>query len=203
MAELTEIDIDSLLGLNIPSFRVIVEDSVTVGVRGRTLSSPNRRWMLKRIKTAGINTMIDLRAGDLSDSFASDCEEAELEYLHFPMDKFRTAAAVIISNLPKFIQTINSGKFYISCALGLHRTDIALSLHYIFDPKNHEPPVLYGHITDGKLRYDDIFQRAGSIYHNLTEADRKQLGWDDSFEQEYAARKKELIRWQEKYINLS
>ena len=74
----------------------------------------------------------------------------------------------------------------------MHRTDIALSLFYIFHPKAQTPPILYGHVSDGKLRYDDIFQRAGSIYHNLTEADKARLGWGDTFDREYAERKKAL-----------
>ena len=202
MTELTRVDLDSLLALNIPSFNAIVENSLIIGVRGRTLSTRDKRWMLAKIRAAGIRVVIDLRAGDYSGSFLYDCEDAQLEYQHFPIDRFKTPTSVIISKLPEFIDTINKGSFYISCALGLHRTDIALSLHYIFDPKDHLPPALYGHIRDGKLRYDDIFQRAGSIYHSLTEIDKKRLGWDDSFEQVYANRKKELIRQQQDYFDI-
>ena len=148
------------------------------------------------MKAAGISTVIDLRAGDSSGSFHEACKEAGLDFLHFPVDRFRTPSAVIIENLPAFIKTVDMGGFYIACALGLHRTDIALSLHYIFNPLASEPPVLYGHIRDGKLRYDDIFQRAGSIYHSMTEADKKRLGWDNTFDREFIIRKTNLLKHQ-------
>ena len=146
------------------------------------------------MRAAGISTIIDLRAGDSSNSFNDACKDAGLDFLHFPIDKFRTPSALIIKNLPTFIRTIDAGGFYIACALGLHRTDIALSVYYLFNPEVCEPPVLYGRVRDGKLKYDDIFQRAGSIYHNLTDADKILLGWDDAFDNEFHNRKKILLK---------
>jgi len=194
MAKSINIDVGCISSLNTPELRFITSGSIVVGVRGRTLSAPKRRWVLKKMKAAGIETIIDLRAGDHSDNYPVACEEAELKYFHFPVDRSRTPDAIIIKKLPCFIDTINNGCFYISCALGLHRTDIALSLYYLFNPNAKEPPVLYGHIKeDGTLKYDDIFQRAGSIYHYLTEEDKSHLGWDDSFDAEFLIRKKSLI----------
>ena len=197
-----KIDADSLLSYKILNFNLISKGAEIIGARGQTLSAPKKRWLLTKIKSAGIDTIIDLRAGDHSSSFIDACRDAGLKYFHFPVDRFRTPDAVIISNLPLFIETINNGGFYLACALGLHRTDIALSLYYLFNPEAQEPPVLYGHIVDGKLKYADIFQRAGSIYHRLTEADKNRLGWDESFEQEFARRKKLLIKQQEIYFNI-
>ena len=194
------INIDILSSYNIPNFKVITSNSITIGARGQTLSAPKRRWILEKMNSAGISTIIDLRAGDSSNSFHNACNEAGLSFLHFPVDKFRTPSAVIIENLPSFIKAIDTGGFYMSCALGLHRTDIALSLYYIFNPLAQEPPVLYGHFRDGKLWYDDIFQRIGSIYHSLTEADKKHLGWDDTLDKEIVSRKRNLIEHQEKYL---
>ena len=193
---------DQLSSYKILNLHFIAKGDEIIGVRGQTLSASKKRWLLKEIKTAGIETLIDLRAGDHSDSFRVACMDAGLKYFHFPVDRFRTPDAVIINNLPAFIETINSGGFYIACALGLHRTDIALSLYYIFNPEAQEPPVLYGHIRDGKLQYADIFQRAGSIYHSLTETDKSRLGWDESFEQEFVRRKKMLLERQEVYFNI-
>ena len=196
-----KIDTNSLLSYRILNFNLITKGSEIIGVRGQTLSAPKKRWLLKKIKSAGIDTIIDLRAGDHSGSFIDACQDAGLKYFHFPVDRFRTPNAVIINNLPAFIETINNGGFYISCALGLHRTDIALSLYYILNPEAQKPPILYGHIRDGKLQYADIFQRAGSIYHSLTEADKNRLGWDESFVQEFVRRKKMLLKQQEIYFN--
>ena len=62
---------------------------------------------------------------------------------------------------------------------------------------------LYGHVSDGRFKYDDIFQRAGSIYRILTESEKARLGWDESFEQEFARRKVALIKQQEKHFDIS
>ena len=198
----SKIDNDGLLSCNIPNLKLIKDNSIAIGARGQTLSSSKKRGMLTKIKAAGIQTVIDLRAGDHSDSFPEACQLAGLDYLHFPVDRFRTPDSVIIKNLPIFMQTINRGSFYISCALGLHRTDIALSLFYIFNLKANEPPILYGHVTDGKLKYDDIFQRAGSVFHNLTLQDRTYLGLIDFTKQELEYRKKTLLLAQRGYFNL-
>jgi len=81
-------------------------------------------------------------------------------------------------------------------------TDIALSLYYLFNLVAKEPPILYGHIRDGKLRYDDIFQRAGSIYYKLTVTDKNRLGWDETFDREFINRKKALIKHQYNYLDV-
>ena len=192
--------IDPIFAKYIPSFRPITVNSKTIGFRGRTLSAKKRRWLLEKMKKNGIDTIIDIRAEDQSDDFPSACQKAELKYFHFPIDKSRTPDKDIIEKLSTFIETINNGRFYISCALGLHRTDIALSIYYIFNPNTQEPPVLYGHIVDGNLKYDDIFQRVGSIYRSLKKMGKNPLGWDDSFEQEYNKRKKSLLEYQKKYL---
>ena len=189
-------DISGLSLLNIPNFKPITLNSEVVGFRGATLSAPKRRWMLREIKQYGIHTYADLRAGDRSDSFPLACEDADIKYLHLPTDKFRTPDAVIVSNLFALAEIIAEGGFYISCALGLHRTDMALSLNYLFNPRINEPPILYAILDDGRLRYHDIFQRAGNVYRTLSEKDKENLGWGDSFENEYINRKRILQEYQ-------
>ena len=74
--------INSLLSYKILNFNLITKDSEIIGVRGQTLSAPKKRWLLTKIKSAGINTIIDLRTGDQSVSFMAACEAAELKYFH-------------------------------------------------------------------------------------------------------------------------
>ena len=191
------INTNALYSLNIPNFKPITLNSETIGFRGATLSAQKRRWMLKEIRLYGIHTYADLRAGDHSDSFPLACKDADIRYLHLPTDKFRTPDTVIISNLFVLAEMISAGGFYISCALGLHRTDMALSLNYLFNPKINEPPILYAPLDDGRLRYRDIFGRAGSVYRTLTEKDKESLGWGDLFDYEYVNRKEKLKKHQE------
>ena len=190
-------DTGKLFLLNIYNLRPITLHSSLIGVRGVTLSAPKRRRILKEIQQYGIHTYADLRAGDHSNTFPLACEDAGLKYVHLPTDKFRTPDRVIISNLFMLADIIVAGGFYISCALGLHRTDMALSLHYLFNPKINEPPMLYAPLDDGRLRYRDIFLRAGSVYRALSEGDKERLGWGDSFDSEYANRKIRLKEYQE------
>jgi len=196
------INIDSIQNLNIPGFKPITKQGEVVGVRGRTLSAKKRRWMLPKLASYGVHTIIDLRWGDHSENFPDACRDAGIVYAHFPLDKSTTPNKVVIAQLPDFITTISQGGFYISCALGLHRTDIALALYYLFCPDAHEPPVLYGHIRDGKLHIDDIFMRAGSVYHNLTDLDKTLLGWNTAFEHGFDERKKSLRKHQEKHFDI-
>ena len=63
MKKSNEIDTDSISFLKIPEMKFITENSTIIGVCGRTLSAPKRRWVLKKLKEAGIETIIDLREG--------------------------------------------------------------------------------------------------------------------------------------------
>lgn len=158
--------------------------------------------MLRELKNCGIRTYADLRAKNSPDDFPLACEDAGIEYLHLPTDKFRTPDRVIISNIFLLAKLFEDGDFYISCQLGLHRTDMALSLHYIFNPTADEPPILNAPLQDGKIRYRDIFLRAGSVYRSLTEEDKELLGWDVSFENEYINRKKTLRVYQRPIVSI-
>ena len=82
-------------------------------------------------------------------------------------------------NLQKFeeqgfiIEIIDNGDFYIACAMGLHRTDMALSIYWMFHGADNgmKPPILRGHIADEKLVLDrlnnKVFRRLNSLYAYL------------------------------------
>jgi len=191
------IDIDALMMLDILNLKAIIENDEIIGIRGVSLSGSKRRRYLKAVKNAGINNIIDLRTADHTDNFESACAENGLRCYHIPIDKKNTPAEEIIKNLSLLMDIISQRNFYIACAQGLHRTDIALALNYMFNPKVQEPPIMYGHIKNGIFRYDDIFCRTNNIYRNLTEEDKISLGWDEAFNKNYGERKKLLIAKQE------
>jgi hypothetical protein len=191
-----KIDIDFLMKIGILNLRAITENDEIIGVRGVSLSGGKRRKYLKAVKAAGIDTVIDLRTADHTDNFTSACEANELKCYHIPIDKKNTSPKEIIKNLPLLIDIMEQQNFYIACAQGLHRTDIALALNYLFNPKAQKPPIMYGHIKNGVFRYDDIFGRANSIFNNLTTNDKNSLGWDEAFEKNYSERKKLLTAMQ-------
>ncbi len=190
-------DLEALQRLGITNFRATNED----GVRGESLSARANKVFLAHIKEAGIERVIDLRTADHSDKFPEACKAHGLEYSHFPIDSAVTPDEEIIKFLPELIDTINQGKFYISCAQGMHRTDIALSLYYLFNPDDSKkPPILYGHLKDGHLRYDDIFRRVNSIKNKLTPEDMENLHLDSNFEETFKNRKKELINYNQRFL---
>ena len=164
------------------------------GIRGRTLSS--HPWFLPRLKEAGIKSIIDLRTHDTSSKYEKMTREAGMDFHHFEMDSKRTNDRVILNDLPKLFKLLDEGSFFISCAMGLHRTDIALSIYYVFHPEVPEEdiPKLKGHRVKGKLRLDDIARRLNSLYRNLTEEDYNSLLLPKDFEQEFTKRKKMLFK---------
>ena len=110
--------------------------------------------------------------------------------------RFHQQSKEIIRNLPLLVQ----GGYYIACAQGLHRTDIALLMNFLFNPKSQEPPIMYGHFKNGRFRCDDIFYRASCIYRALSQDDKISLGLDEEFEDSFLKRKKILTETQNNYI---
>lgn len=173
------------------------------GIRGESLSSKKNRKFLKLLKENGVNKIIDLREKYASQAFPDLCEQYGLEYFNIPVDASSVTDRSIIDNLPTLFDVINDGHYYIACAQGLHRTDIALSIDYVFNPKAKEPPVLIGHFRNGKLKTEDISRRLHSIKKELTDEDLKKLGWDDSFEDEFKSRKEFLYDYNNKFFKNS
>ena len=145
------------------------------GVRGTTLSSRHNMRHWQTVVDSGIRTIIELRDEDHSDRLCRMCEIHGIRYFAFPMDSHSVPNEVIASRLQEFFELIDNGDFYIACAMGLHRTDMALSIYWMFHGVDNEmnPPILRGHIADGKLVLDrlnnKVFRRLNSLYAYLTE----------------------------------
>ena len=194
-----QIDMEKLAALGIPNLRAVTENGVIIGVRGESLSGRNRRH-LWAVKKCGIDTIIDLRTVDHTMKFKPVCEAARFQYYNFPVDQSYTSDEEVLRNLPLLIKAIKQGGFYLACALGLHRTDIALALCWLFVPQSREPPILYGHHRDGSFKCEDIFRRANSLYRVLTREDKSRLHWDEAFDMGFEQRKKLLTAAQIRYM---
>ena len=190
---------ERLAQLDIPNY----SETLNGGIRGESLSSRKNRKFLKPIKECGITKIIDLRDKYASKDFPDLCKKYGFEYFNIPVDSASVSDRTIIDNLPKLFDIINGGNYYISCAQGLHRTDIALSLNYIFNPAAEEPPLLIGHLRDNGLKTDDISRRINSIKKELTPGDLEKLGWDESFEEEFSRRKQNLYSYNSQFLQNS
>ena len=144
------------------------------GVRGTTLSSRHNMRYWQRVVDSGVRTIIELRNEDHSDRLCKMCEMYGIRYFAFPMDSHSVPNEAIAPRLREFFELVDNGDFYIACAMGLHRTDMALSVYWKFHGADIgiNPPILKGHIENGKLVLDrlnnKVFRRLNSLYSYLT-----------------------------------
>lgn len=167
------------------------------GVRGRTLSGRGHIKLLHDIRDAGVKTVIDLRTQDHTDRFEQNVMETGLEYFHIPIDKSGTDVHEIISALPELFKRLDKGCFYMACAMGLHRTDIALALYYVFHPSvdYSDVPEMRGHrdMKNQNFKCDHIATRLNSILKEATPEELYRLGLNQDYEKEFIKRKKRLF----------
>lgn len=157
------IDVDMIAKLEIPDFAMVYG-----GVRGRTMSSVHQSHMWQTIIEAGIRTIIDLREDGIFTRLKGRCEKYGAEYFYFPVDKKATKIKKMVELFPEFCKRIDAGHFYIACAMGLHRTDIALCCYWMFyaADKGIVPPQIRGyrkdegHDTSKILRVINAFYKA-------------------------------------------
>lgn len=139
-----------------------IPDIATVygGVRGRTLSSCAQRFAWNIVKECGVNTIIDLREDGITTRLPALCEKFGMKYFHYPVDTRSSNIKSMVSLFSEFCSLIDNGRFYIACAMGLHRTDIALCAYWMFygADKALQPPAIRGygksdgHVTDKIMR---------------------------------------------------
>ena len=174
------------------------------GVRGTTLSSRHNMRHWQTVVDSGIRTIIELRDEDHSDRLCRMCEIHSIRCFAFPMDSYSVPNEVIASRLQDFFELIDNGNFYIACAMGLHRTDMALSIYWMFHGADNgmKPPILRGHIADGKLVLDrlnnKVFRRLNSLYAYLMGNNVVHIPDRETFSQ----RKRDLIDFNRRHISI-
>lgn len=167
------------------------------GVRGRTLSGRGNLWLLDKVREAGVKVVIDLRTDDSTDRYGRNVAEAGLEYYSVPVDSRNTDVHQLIASLPVLFELLDRGGFYMACAMGRHRTDIALALYYVlhFPVPFEEVPEMKGHrdLEKKQFRCDDIATRLNSIMRAITPEELASLGLPSDFEKEFNRRKRHLF----------
>ena len=179
-------------------------DTAYGGVRGTTLSYSHNMRYWQTVVDSGIRTIIELRDEDHSDRLCRMCEIHGIRYFAYPMDSHSVPNEVISSRLQEFFELIDNGDFYIACAMGLHRTDMALSIYWMFHGVDNgmNPPILRGHIVDGELVLDrlnnKVFRRLNSLYAYLMDNNVIHIPNRETF----AQRKKDLIDFNRRHISM-
>lgn len=92
---------------------------------------------------------------------------------------------------------MDKGGFYIACAMGRHRTDIAIALYYVMHPSVpfYDVPEMRGHryVEKKQFRCDDIAAILNSIIKAITPEELAMLGLPADNEEEFQRRKKHLF----------
>ena len=136
----TALDVEKILSTGIPDLAPVYG-----GFRGRTLSSTKQLHAWKTMMEAGINQVIDLRADYTSDFYSELCRKSGIAYFHYSVSYEEVEQMARL--FPEFCRLIDNGRFYIACAMGLHRTDIALCTYWVFyaADKGIAPPAIRGY----------------------------------------------------------
>ena len=167
------------------------------GVRGRTMSGRGNNWLLEKVRDAGVKVIIDLRTADHTCRYDSIVAETGLEYHNVPIDSKNTDVHQIIASLPLLFRLMDKGCFYISCAMGRHRTDIAIAIYYVMHPSVpfEDVPEMSGHrnMEKKQFRCGDIAVRLNSIIRAITCEELNALGLPADYETEFNRRKKHLF----------
>lgn len=163
---MTPLDINRILSLKIPDIAAVYG-----GVRGRTMSSRHQNYAWPIIREAGIRTIIDLREDGVYSRMSNLCKQYGMTYFYYPVDNRCVNIDSMVALLPELCHHIDDGNFYIACAMGLHRTDIALCIYWTFygADKGIAPPPIRGYRKDQGHTTEKIFRVLNRIYDYMTE----------------------------------
>lgn len=139
------------------------------GIRGRTMSSRHQAYAWRALVEAGVRQVIDLRQDYTNDRYRDICEQSGIQYFHYPVHRSKETVVNMVEEFTTFCELIDQGDFFISCAMGLHRTDIALCTYWVFygADKGKEPPVLVGYLKEKGHDAGKIMQVLNSFYKIL------------------------------------
>ena len=160
------LDIERIMATNIPDIHPAYR-----GVRGKTMSSRSQGYAWSVIKEAGIDTIIDLRNDGVNQRMKALCEEYGMEYFYYPVDNHADMIKSMVDLFPELCSRIDRGCFYIACAMGLHRTDIALCTYWVFygADRGIDPPLLRGYLKESGHDTTKILRVLNAFYDELTD----------------------------------
>ena len=166
MMSRTTLDINRILATGIPDIAPVYG-----GVRGRTMSSRHQSYAWPIISDAGIHTIIDLREESLQSTMQEKCKQFGMRYFYYPVDNKCEHVESMVRLLPELCRHIDEGNFYIACAMGLHRTDIALGIYWVFyaADKGIMPPLIRGYNEASGHNSSKIMRVLNGIYSYMTE----------------------------------
>ena len=134
---------------------------------------------LEKLKQAGIKTIIDFRAENVCSAKAINmAKEMGFEYIRFTIDDKWDVQS--LNDIKKYIDAVNKGDYIAGCANGQARTDLAMAINYIFNPKaKSKPDFYYGSVSRAsRVSIRENIQKILSIAIE-NENIIKNFGWAD------------------------
>ena len=165
------LDIERIIQTGIPDIAPVYG-----GVRGRIISSRRLAYAWKTVVEAGVRQVIDLRKDYCEDRYPELCRQYGVDYFYYPIDNDRETIIKMVELFPQLCEKINNGDFYIACALGLHRTDIALCTYWVFyaADKGIAPPPIRGNRQEDGHNTNKIMRVLNAFYQYKAEVDGKE-----------------------------
>lgn len=197
------LDIGRLKNLDISHFRLIDSNSV----RGVTLAN-QKQSLLSELKECGINTVIDLRpeGGDTS-KYAQACKKNGLDYFNLKIrdnmpifnapfsgkmsaEERKAAIETFVKQMSVFFKLMDNGKNYMACLLGLHRTDLAVTMNYLLNPNEPTTPPTLSHMffPEETNLTNKYIGKVKNILKNLSTSDKEFLQMPENFSSIFDAR---------------
>ena len=125
----------------------------------------------KQLAAIGIKTIIDLR-DDPTDYEKRDAEAAGIRYVNIPMSDKDYPAAAAIDQFLKLVDDPSTGKFFVHCAGGRHRTGV-IGAVYRFNRYNWNYDQVYAEMKKydfytrwGHGKMKDFVQDYAASFHN-------------------------------------
>ena len=165
------LDIERIIHTSIPDIAPVYS-----GVRGRTISSHRQAYAWKTLVDASLKQVIDLRKDYSADRYPELCRQHGVDYFHYPIDNDRETIVRMVELFPEFCEKIDKGDFYIACAMGLHRTDIALCTYWVSHgaDKGFPPPAIIGYRRKDGHNTNKIMRVLNAFYQYKAEAEGKE-----------------------------
>lgn len=184
----TPINMKTIKPLNINNLRILDSNVISGGTfEQRTIED------LKKIKTSGIEMVVDFRA-DSAGLLKTKCDKIGLKYFNFPLDNVLTldntkyfsrskdnkieVTNYFIKKLKQFFHIMNEKKSYVGCQYGIDRTNVGLSLNYLLNSKTKQnaPEILTWPGDRKKSIINKNTKIVKKILKAMTDEQKKALG---------------------------
>ena len=134
------------------------------------MSSRHQDFAWPIIKECGVCTIIDLREDGVYTRLHELCRQYGIEYLYYPVDNRAQNIDEMVRLFPELCRKIDKGRFYIACAMGLHRTDVALCCYWVFHAADRglPPPEIRGYRKAKGHDIDKIMRVLNAFYKVLS-----------------------------------